>query len=122
MIQDHLAPNGLLFYTGTQFPEKYKNGASSHSTDRGTALPNHKKVSMLCSSHLLTASLPVIGKSSPTDFMARVQRLLRAKQSVVLAGLAQGPDGAIYVTDDTKGAIFKISYGNGAAAPAGAGE
>ena len=23
----HLAPNGLLFYTGNQFPEKYKNGA-----------------------------------------------------------------------------------------------
>jgi glucose/arabinose dehydrogenase len=23
----HLAPNGLLFYTGDQFPEKYKNGA-----------------------------------------------------------------------------------------------
>jgi glucose/arabinose dehydrogenase len=23
----HLAPNGLLFYTGSQFPEKYRNGA-----------------------------------------------------------------------------------------------
>src|SRR5688572_29821890 len=23
----HLAPNGLLFYTGTMFPEKYRNGA-----------------------------------------------------------------------------------------------
>src|ERR1700733_14417848 len=23
----HLAPNGLLFYTGSQFPDKYKNGA-----------------------------------------------------------------------------------------------
>ena len=23
----HLAPNGLLFYTGNQFPDKYKNGA-----------------------------------------------------------------------------------------------
>jgi glucose/arabinose dehydrogenase len=25
-------------------------------------------------------------------------------------GLAQGPDGALYVTDDTKGTIYKISY------------
>jgi glucose/arabinose dehydrogenase len=25
-------------------------------------------------------------------------------------GLAQGPDGSIYVSDDTKGSIFKISY------------
>jgi glucose/arabinose dehydrogenase len=25
-------------------------------------------------------------------------------------GLALGPDGSIYVSDDTKGAIFKISY------------
>ena len=23
----HLAPNALLFYTGNQFPEKYRNGA-----------------------------------------------------------------------------------------------
>ena len=23
----HMAPNGLLFYTGSQFPQKYKNGA-----------------------------------------------------------------------------------------------
>ena len=23
----HLAPNALLFYTGTMFPEKYRNGA-----------------------------------------------------------------------------------------------
>jgi glucose/arabinose dehydrogenase len=25
-------------------------------------------------------------------------------------GLAQGPDGALYVADDLKGAIFKITY------------
>ena len=25
-------------------------------------------------------------------------------------GLAQGPDGSLYVSDDSKGAIFKISY------------
>ena len=25
-------------------------------------------------------------------------------------GLAQGPDGSLYVTDDTKGTIWKISY------------
>jgi glucose/arabinose dehydrogenase len=25
-------------------------------------------------------------------------------------GLAQGPDGALYVSDDLKGAIFKITY------------
>jgi len=25
-------------------------------------------------------------------------------------GLAQGPDGSLYVTDDNKGTIYKISY------------
>ena len=28
-------------------------------------------------------------------------------------GLAQGPDGALYVTDDLNGALFKISYQGG---------
>ena len=27
-------------------------------------------------------------------------------------GLAQGPDGALYVTDDMKGDIFRIAYNN----------
>jgi glucose/arabinose dehydrogenase len=27
-------------------------------------------------------------------------------------GLAQGPDGALYVSDDLKGTIFRISYKN----------
>jgi hypothetical protein len=30
-------------------------------------------------------------------------------------GLAQGPDGSLYITDDVKGAIFKVSYDANAA-------
>jgi len=42
----HLAPNALLFYTGSQFPEKYKNGAFVASMVHGTGHPNLNRDSM----------------------------------------------------------------------------
>ena len=106
----HLAPNGLLFYTGNMFPEKYKNGAFIAFHGSWNRAPEPQK-------GFFVAFVPFkdgkpngdweifadgfSGKkeiSSPGDAIHRP------------CGLAQGPDGSLYVSDDVKGTIYRIMY------------
>jgi glucose/arabinose dehydrogenase len=103
----HLAPNDMLFYTGNMFPEKYKNGAfivfhgRSQTTKKGA----------------LVAFVPFKnGKPSgpwevfADNFMQADDQKGKVSYHHRPMGIAQGPDGALYVADDLKGTIFKISY------------
>lgn len=105
----HMAPNGLLFYTGHQFPEKYKNGAFVALHGSWNRQKGQKGY--------LVAFVPFKnGKPSgpwevfADDFagVANIQSPGQAKHRP--CGLAQGPDGSLYVTDDVKGTVYKISY------------
>ncbi len=103
----HLAPDDLLFYTGSLFPEKYRNGAfiAFHGQS-----PELKK-------GYLVAFVPFKnGKPSgpweifADNFSGVDLRNPRGPVQHRPTGLAQGPDGCLYVTDDLTGSIFKISY------------
>ena len=103
----HMAPNGLLFYTGTAFPERYRNGAfiAFHSQSQ----PLHKGY--------LVGFVPFKnGKpAGPWEVFAdNFSGIDLVKPTGPVqhrpCGLAQGPDGALYVTDDLNGSVFRISY------------
>ncbi|WP_128546655.1 PQQ-dependent sugar dehydrogenase [Larkinella soli] len=103
----HMGPNGLLFYTGTQFPEKYRNGAFIAFHGQSQAL--HKGY--------LVAFVPFRnGKPAGpweifADNFAGVD--LQNPSGPIQhrpCGLAQGPDGSLYVTDDLGGAVYRITY------------
>ncbi len=91
------------------FPEKYKNGAfiAFHGQS-----PKLKK-------GYFVAFVPFkYGKPSGeweifADNFAGVD-LQHPASSIEYrpTGLAQGPDGSLYVSDDLKGAIFRITYSN----------
>lgn len=106
----HLAPNGLLFYTGNQFPEKYKNGAfiAFHGSWNRAPLPQKG---------FFVAFVPFKdGKPSGdweifADGFAGAETIASPGQAKYRpCGLAQGPDGSLYVSDDVKGNIWKITY------------
>jgi glucose/arabinose dehydrogenase len=106
----HIAPNGLLFYTGSQFPEKYKNGAFVAFHGSWNRAPEPQK-------GFLVAFVPFKnGKPSgdweifADNFAGGPEFMSPSKAKHRPCGLAQGPDGSIYVTDDAKGTIWKISY------------
>lgn len=106
----HMAPNGLLFYTGSQFPERYKNGAFIAFHGSWNRAPLNQK-------GFYVAFVPFKdGKPSgePEIFangFAGSENIASPGQAVHRpCGLAQGPDGSIYVTDDVKGTVWKISY------------
>lgn len=106
----HLAPNALLFYTGNQFPEKYRNGAfiAFHGSWNRTPLNQQG---------FFVAFVPFKdGKPSGkwevfANGFAGSENITAPRQAVYRpCGLAQGPDGSLYVSDDVKGNIWKISY------------
>ncbi|PWJ54993.1 glucose/arabinose dehydrogenase [Dyadobacter jejuensis] len=102
----HLAPNDLLFYTGNMFPDRYKNGAFIAFHNQS---PELKK-------GYFVAFVPFVnGKAGAweifADNFAGVN--LESPEGPVQhrpCGLAQGPDGALYVCDDLNGSLFKITY------------
>jgi glucose/arabinose dehydrogenase len=103
----HLAPNDLLFYTGNLFPQKYKNGAFIVFHNQS---PQLKK-------GLFVAFVPFKnGKPSGNweIFADNFSGIDLTKPSGPIKyrpmGIAQGPDGSLYVADDLKGTIFKITY------------
>jgi glucose/arabinose dehydrogenase len=106
----HLAPNGLLFYTGTQFPEKYRNGAFIAFHGSWNRAPEPQK-------GFFVVFLPFKdGKPSgdweifADNFSGGPALTASGRVKHRPCGLAQGPDGSLYVTDDLKGTIWKISY------------
>ena len=103
----HMGPNALLFYTGTLFPAKYRNGA--FVAFHGQSQELHKGY--------LVGFVPFKnGKpSGPWEIFAdnfAGTDLVKPTGPVQHrpCGLAQGPDGSLYVTDDLNGTLFKISY------------
>lgn len=99
----HLAPNDLLFYTGSTFPAKYKNGAF---------IAFHNKSPQLNKGYLI-AFVPFKNGKPSGDWEIFADGFAGTDANKVQhkpCGLAQGPDGAIYVADDLGGTIFKIQY------------
>ena len=108
----HMAPNGLLFYTGNMFPEKYKNGAfiAFHGSWNRAPLPQEG---------FSVAFVPFKnGKpSGQWEWFARgfsgVSEVISTRQANHRpVGLAMGADGSLFVTDDVQGTVYRIVYTN----------
>lgn len=104
----HWAPMAMLFYSGTQFPAKYREGVfvSFH----GSALRSPLREEGYDIVFLpFKASLPVADVDSFADgFAGGIVSPSGALHRPV--GLAQGADGSLYVSDDKGGRIWKIRY------------
>ncbi len=107
----HLAPNGLLFYTGNQFPEKYKNGAFIAFHGSWNRAPEPQEGYYVAFVPFKNGK-PVDGKWEifANGFSGKKIITSPGQADHRPCGLAQGPDGSLYVTDDNKGTIYKISY------------
>jgi mono/diheme cytochrome c family protein len=105
----HWAPNDLLFYTGDQFPDRYKKGAFIVFHGSNNRAPYPQAGYFVC--FVPFENGKPIGKwevfadgfvKDPvvTNFQAEYQPM----------GLAMGPDGSLYLTDSHKGKIWRIMY------------
>jgi len=106
----HLGPNGLLFYTGSQFPEKYKNGAFIAFHGSWNRAPEPQKGYFVVFQPFKDGKPSGDWEVFADNFSGGPEKTASGRVDYRPCGLAQGPDGSIYVTDDTKGTIWKISY------------
>ena len=106
----HLAPNGLLFYTGNQFPEKYKNGAFIAFHGSWNRAPEPQKGYFVVFQPFKDGKPNGDWEVFADNFSGGPELTASGRAKYRPCGLAQGPDGSLYVTDDTKGTVWKISY------------
>ncbi len=106
----HMAPNGLLFYTGNQFPARYKNGAfiAFHGSWNRAPLPQegYYVVFVPFENGKPTGKWEVFANGFSGMETGVTPRSAQHRP----CGLAQGPDGSLYVSDDQKGSIYRIIY------------
>jgi glucose/arabinose dehydrogenase len=106
----HWAPDGMVFYTGNQFPAAYRGGAfiAFHGSWNRAPLPQagfrvvfapfrfNRPVGTFTTFADGFNPSPAPGRATPGTRRP--------------TGITQAPDGSLFVTDDTGGTIWKITY------------
>lgn len=106
----HMAPLGLLFYTGNQFPEKYKNGAFIAFHGSWNRAPEPQAGYFVVFQPFKNGKPDGQWEVFANGFSGSAANTASGRAEHRPCGLAQGADGALYVTDDAKGTIYKITY------------
>ena len=101
-IQAHSAPLGLVFYTGTQFPEEYRGSLFvAYHGSWNRAVPTGYKVVRVRFVDGRPAGVEDFAVGGPGGVFSGPTRPV---------DLIVGRDGALYVTDDDAGRIYRISH------------
>lgn len=114
----HWAPNALMFYTGSAFPERYRNGvfiAFHGSWNRQPALP--QSGFNVVFQPLRDGQRAGAYEVFADGFFAQEARLAARPAQAPPGlerhrptGLAMGPDGSLYISDDGMGRIWRVFY------------
>lgn len=106
----HWAPNDVLFYEGNQFPERYKNGAfiAFHGSTNRSPYPQ---------SGYFVCFVPFKNGAPSGDWevfadgFAGTDPIINVSDAKFRPmGLAQGPDGSLYISDSRKGKIWRVMF------------
>lgn len=107
----HWGPNGLLFYTGDMFPARYREGAfiAFHGSWNRAPLPQggYNVVFQPFNSGTPSGSYEIFASGFPGA--DKSPRGAEHRPS----GLAQAPDGSLYISDDSGGRIWRVYYVGG---------
>jgi glucose/arabinose dehydrogenase len=106
----HWAPDGLVFYSGTSFPAHYRGGAfiAFHGSWNRAPGPQQGYNVVFVP---FASGKPV----SPSQYEIFADGFAGAEKDPDAAGhrpagVAVGPDGALYITDDKAGRVWRVVY------------
>lgn len=106
----HWAPNDLLFYSGTQFPSEYQNGAFIAFHGSWNRAPEPQ-------AGYNVAFVPFDGEKPSGDYeifadgftgVDTLQSPGNAEHRPM--GLATGTDGSLYISDSVEGKVWRVVY------------
>jgi glucose/arabinose dehydrogenase len=99
----HAADLGMIFYTGTQFPAKYRGGifSAQHGSWNRT---------VPVGARIMFTSLKPDGTADKTEVFAEGWLNANGSYDGRPVDVAQLPDGSLIVSDDYAGALYKITY------------
>lgn len=106
----HWAPNDLLFYTGNQFPDRYKKGAfvAFHGSTNRAPYP---QAGYIVAFVPFENGKPVGTYEVFADGFTGIDTVVNTSDAHHRPmGLAQGPDGSLYISDSKKGKIWRVMY------------
>jgi glucose/arabinose dehydrogenase/mono/diheme cytochrome c family protein len=108
----HWAPNAMVHYDQKQFPARYQDGVfiAFHGSWNRAPYPQggYNVVFQPLSGEKVSGPCEVFADGFAGAVKSPEQAAYRP------SGLAVGPDGSLYVSDDTHGRIYRIAYQGGA--------
>jgi len=105
----HWAPNDLLFHSGTNLPEKYAQGAFIIFHGSWNRMPFEQDGFKLVFVPMRDGKVTGDWEVFIEDFVGPKPVKNPGKAAYRPTGLAEGPDGSIYITEDKQGRIWKVS-------------
>ena len=106
----HWAPNDLLFYTGNQFPERYKDGAFIAFHGSTNRVP-YSQAGYVVGFIPFTNGEPSGEMEIFADGFAGIEIIESMEDAKYRPmGLAQGPDGSLYISESKKGKIWRVLF------------
>ena len=106
-LPGHWAPNGLLFYTGRRFPQRYRGGAfiAFHgSWNRAPRPQAGYNVVFVPFARGSAGAYEIFADGFAGESVQPNSALHRPM------GLALGPDGSLYISDDRGGRVWRVMY------------
>lgn len=106
----HFAPNDIIFYEGNQFPRRYRNGAfiAFHGSTSSSPYPQSGYFVgfVPMENGVVTGPWEVFA-----DGFAGVDTVVSTSDAAYRPmGLAEGPDGSLYLSDSEKGKIWRVMF------------